>query len=353
VTRKRIAVIDCDTLIYTSAIAAQQAYVNVRHIPSGKVVEFPNKSEFYGKTKAKDGGWLAERNAYRVSKGLSVFHPDEFEIEHCTRLIESDVSPETIACGRFKARIEWIRHQPWCKDIRICFATGTNYRYSIAKTWPYKADRAEKPLLYEVVRDYMLKKWKTKMILGQDIESDDLVGIELSSDWKQAKGNHNNLKCVGTFIDKDLKQFPCWWFNFDDSQATPVKIGELEACKNLAKQMLTGDSTDNIPGIRDIPKEYREAHSLGLHKGVGPKTAEALIGPLEDCQSVWEAVVQAYKATYGETPVEFITWQGNAETRTWYHHFNEQFQLLKMMEKEGQIPEAKDWLKNKGVDVGL
>jgi DNA polymerase-1 len=67
-------------------------------------------------------------------------------------------------------------------------------------------------------------------------------------------------KAIAVTIDKDLRSVPGWHWNPDKEEA-PVLVDEALADRNFYTQWLTGDSTDNVPGIWKL----------------GPKKAAALL----------------------------------------------------------------------------
>ena len=103
------------------------------------------------------------------------------------------------------------------------------------------------------------------------MEADDLVAIWAS----EARANEDAYVVVG--IDKDLKQIPGNHYNFVKKEH--VFIDDDQAHLLLMTQCLTGDNSDNIPGI----------------KGIGPKKAEKILAgiPLE---RRWSRVKAAWRA---------------------------------------------------------
>lgn len=352
-SKQYTALIDVDTLIVHAGIAGQETYVTVTHNTTGWTKEFKNQTEFFGDHHKKAGGWLAEINKSKEEKGLPVVSPDAFTIEAGVRLIEDVVhdngtviTPEQIVKGRFKSKIEAIVNQPWCKDFKICYGTGTNFRYDIAETVPYKNERPSKPLLFDVVRDYMLWKYKDHMITVDNVESDDILTAELHKAWIRAKRKHENLDVVSCHIDKDINQFPCLHFNFDKPELGLVKITPLEAAKNLASQMLQGDTVDSIPGLPKLADELYKKYSIRRSgKGLGEKTARALLNDVDTPREVFERVVEAYRAFYGEGKRTFVSFRGEVSECNWLDHLNEQYRLLKMRSVvDEDVGHVKDFL---------
>lgn len=69
------------------------------------------------------------------------------------------------------------------------------------------------------------------------LEADDLMGM-------MASGG----KAIAVTIDKDLRAVPGWHWN-PDKELEPTLVDELTADRNFYTQWLTGDSTDNVPGV--------------------------------------------------------------------------------------------------------
>jgi len=344
------AIIDVDTLLIHAALAAQENYVIVTHTPTGRQKEFPTQTDFYGHHAKKNGGWLASTNLEREAKGLVVFDVNEFDVKQYTRLVAvDDVSPEVVVKGRFKQKIEAITSQEWCSDYVICFGRGKNFRYDVAQTQPYKQGRPEKPLLYNVVRDYMLHKYKDKLLVVDDIESDDAVAKLMFEAWVRSGKNHDKLDSVGVFVDKDLLQVPCLWFNFDKPEHGLTKITPLEAARNLAKQLLCGDQTDSIIGLPKLMPELCEKYKIRKTASIGATTADNLLKDVQTPKELFERVVEAYRAFYGDDKQPFTSFRGDVGERDWLDHMDEQFQLLRMRTSDKANPHVSVFLKSLGV----
>ncbi|MCW8983153.1 MAG: hypothetical protein OQK13_03830, partial [Gammaproteobacteria bacterium] len=76
--------------------------------------------------------------------------------------------------------------------------------------------------------------------------------------------------------DKDLDQVPC--MHYDPNKGEVYVIDEEIADACLYVQILTGDSTDSIPGV----------------KGIGPKKAEKLLRGITDRKEMWDICVKAH-----------------------------------------------------------
>lgn len=353
------AIIDVDTLIIHAALAGQETSVLVTHKDTKWSKVFANQTAFFGHFKKKEGGWLSTLNESREIKGQTKVFPDAFEITPIVTKIADQytedgtvITAETVVKGRFKNKIEAITRQDWCKDFKICFGTGKNFRYDIAQTQPYKNERPVKPLLYEVVKDYMLWKYKDKMIIVDGVETDEIVTQEVWKAWIRAKRKHENLDAVACYIDKDISQFPCLWYNFDKPDLGLVPITPLEAIKNLAVQHLKGDTIDSVPGLPALPEQMYKEYSLRKTKGIGETTARGILASAQTPKEVFERVIAAYKGHYGEEKQPFTSFRGEGSERDWLDHLNEQFRLLRMRtDVTKDVGHVRDFLKAMEINV--
>lgn len=190
-----------------------------------------------------------------------------------------DDDPEKVALAKVSEFLEELVYT--YVDAEDCegYLTGSaNYRHDIAKTVPYKGNRtSEKPRHLGILRQYMIDAWAFSVQDNQ--EADDAVSIRAYE-----LGEEDYVICS---IDKDLNNVRGWHYDFGKN--VRYFVTEEQAIKNFYTQLLTGDRTDNIPGL----------------KGIGPKKAEKI---LQDCtteQELFKAVLEAY-----DNNVEYLTEQG-------------------------------------------
>ena len=160
-----------------------------------------------------------------------------------------------------------------CESDRLMVAVKGrgNFRHDLYSK--YKSNR--KPLEEEMKtalnygHGYMIGKWNA--VCADGMEADDLVSI-----WANECRNSDTDYCV-VGIDKDLLQIPGNHYNFN--KRTHVHVTPDDGQYSLMVQCLTGDSTDNIPGI----------------KGIGPVKGKKLLhGVSPDRQ--WGRVRAAWRA---------------------------------------------------------
>ncbi len=143
-----------------------------------------------------------------------------------------------------------------CATIRtnkyLLFVTGpTNFRNDIATIAPYKGTRPDRPRNYQEVKDYV---WSLPGIVVSDgCEADDVIGYYSQRD-------HTSVICS---LDKDLDMLPGEHYNFVNRNEYYISLEE--GTINFYRQILTGDKTDNIIGIRGLgPKKAEKAICRGM-----------------------------------------------------------------------------------------
>ena len=145
------------------------------------------------------------------------------------------------------AMMDYIIHRTECFEY-IGFLTGKgNFRYALAKTKEYKGNRKdrERPTFLDEAREYLIEQWECISVDG--MEADDALGI------CQIEMDDDTIICS---IDKDLLQIKDNYFNWN-SDIISIQSNE-DADKVFWKQILMGDSTDNIVGIPRVGKVKAE-----------------------------------------------------------------------------------------------
>jgi hypothetical protein len=129
------------------------------------------------------------------------------------------------------------------KEQASVFLSGRdNFREAIATILPYKGNRdpLHKPKYYNDIKHYLLGSWAAELVNG--MEADDALGM------KQYAATDDSTVIVT--VDKDLDMIPGWHYNFVKKKL--YYIDQQYADTRLFWQMIVGDRTDNIPGIRKM-----------------------------------------------------------------------------------------------------
>lgn len=177
------------------------------------------------------------------------------------------------------------------------YLTGSgNFREGLATILPYKGNRdpTHKPKYYKELKQYMVDKHNAIIVHG--MEADDAMAME---QW-----SHRDKSTIIATIDKDLDMIPGWHYNLNSKEQYWVDLDRANYF--FFWQMLVGDSTDNIPGIK------------GIGKARATKALEHLIG---DTQAMKQVVEEMYMKQYPDNHRDA---------------FNEVASLLWMIREEGK-----------------
>lgn len=195
------------------------------------------------------------------------------------------VDPLPYALQKAKMILQKIKNNVKAKEYVLYLGDNKSkhFRYKIAKTLPYKGNRKDvkRPEHEEAIREYLIKYHGAKVIRG--VEVDDALGIAQCH-------NLNSMDSILCSNDKDLDQIPGWHYDIDwgierewngkkykmksykkkqvylitdpgflslrvleNGKKKIVGGGQLWFCA----QLLTGDKTDNIPGL---PKNEKSGY---------------------------------------------------------------------------------------------
>ena len=153
-----------------------------------------------------------------------------------------------------------------------------NYRNDIFPDYKISRVGLTPPVLYPDVVDYLCDVWGAEKCDG--IETDDILAIEQSK--------HPLGESVIASIDKDLYQVP--GLHYDMVKHEEYRYTPRQSDTFLYQQIITGDRTDDIPGVH----------------GIGPvKAKEAL----EGASSTYELYSRALDCWGGDTDAMHLTAQ--------------------------------------------
>lgn len=167
------------------------------------------------------------------------------------------------------------------EDVIIVLSGPTNFRADLATIKVYKGNRDpdHKPTHQKAIIDYMHRHWVT--ITSDYEEADDLLGTMQYAMWKQ-----DQYSTVIVSIDKDMDMIPGLHYNFKDERL--YHIDEEEADRLFWHQLVTGDSTDNIQGV----------------KGMGPKKVAAAYEGCTEPNHFYTVATALYVQGYGAEDYE-------------------------------------------------
>lgn len=245
--------IDGDILTYRVGFACQKTEYYIPDTHRGTIKLGHKKGE------AKR---LAIQHGYKIDDIHSELVVDP--IEHCLHSV--------------KIVVESIIVETKASSFRLFLTGSNNFREHLVDYYKMNRKDAKKPHYYQEIRDYLMNHWDGEM--NEDQEADDALSI---AQWPVWKNTLDKTTCIAT-IDKDLKNTPGWNYNFVKKEM--IFIDEDQANLNFYAQLITGDMTDNIPGLYQI---------------TGTKALAKYLEPLAYCDTIrdmWMYVVTVYHEAF-------------------------------------------------------
>ena len=200
------------------------------------------------------------------------------------------------------------------------FSASRSFRNNEYLVANYKGTRPQKPEFVieweKVIKDYFRDKYG--FITFDNLEADDIV-----------------IACKEMFADvticspdKDLKQVAGTIFDYRMNKI--IEVSESEAMVNLYRQLLTGDTSDNVKGVP------------GLGEVKVNKLFEGLSDPIEFGTVVREQYIKYYGEYYGLLieAQTFKTIKMVDSTHPNYPRFKEELECIKFNIKDAPIYES-------------
>ncbi len=155
--------------------------------------------------------------------------------------------------------------------VHIYLSGVGNFRHSIATRATYKGNRSgtPTPTHLKAIRQHLCSKHGAISSAGE--EADDLLGIAMTS-------YPDSVLCS---IDKDLMQLPGRHYDFVKKEE--VTVTPKQAVINFYAQVLSGDSTDNVPGL----------------PGIGPVKARKALDGCRNPAECWRVALNLYSGEFG------------------------------------------------------
>jgi hypothetical protein len=184
------------------------------------------------------------------SKGVNAEKNEERTWEECKKDVDS--------------LIEEILQNSGCSEYIAWLSASSkgNFRHAIAKSKGYKSSRKDKeiPKYFNDIKKYLIEEYGFRKLTK--IETDDALVI-LQKHFREIE-DHVSIICTK---DKDLKQVAGWNYNWQTNEM--VNITEEQGWRLLCKQVLTGDSGDDIVGCGEIKPVYMGTKKL-IESGAFP-----------------------------------------------------------------------------------
>ena len=177
-----------------------------------------------------------------------------------------------------------VKDEVQCDKYSLHVSARGNFRRDIKQDFTvYKGKRKEKPINFKECKDYVLENYKP--ISKEGYEADDTASVEATKYL-----NKGQLYILIT-VDKDWQIIGGLFYSMIHKHVK--SISKFDACEFFNTQLLTGDTVDNIPGI----------------KGVGIIKATKLLKG-KDLTKQFESIIRLYKKHYPEDYIERLNVMG-------------------------------------------
>lgn len=188
-------------------------------------------------------------------------------------------------------------------DDYIIYLTGKgNFRFAVYPEYKGNRKDAAKPYHYNEIRRYLSEHHPCEISDGE--EADDAIG--------RAQCTAEPASTCIVSKDKDLDMIKGWHYNWspNNREKGMYYTGELDGLRLFYKQLITGDTTDNIPGVFKLFKR---------------KATKALLEPLDTMRNERDMLVYVLNDVYNGD-IELLDRQAKLlwirTTETWEEHFS-------------------------------
>lgn len=253
---------DCDTIIHKACWATERKVYDILplDVPPWVDLEDPN---LYNQFVIKSFKYVKEYNEWLKQHGKT---KEDFQ-----RIDRTVIEPLSHALHLINTMMEGMIADVEPEQVSFWLTGSTNFRDKVATVRPYKEDRRDKPkpkYFYDA-RDHLVRRWNAQIVEG--CEADDICCMIAHSSMDDGH------PFVVAHIDKDLNSIPGWHYHFE--KKTWYWVSTEEAIKWFYIQVLAGDTTDCVPGL----------------KGVAEKTARKMLGKAKTEETMWKKVLEAYR----------------------------------------------------------
>lgn len=334
-----VAVLDLDWIRYAAGFVGEKREIQTIHKSTGDVRTFKNVTEFYGRGKAKNKGWIGEWNTSNPDSPVAFEDFDILEIQ----------KPEPIANVLHTAK-EMVNKSLAAvnADSYIAYyGRGDSFRVERSSIIKYKGNREhlKKPLLLPEITEYLEKKFGA--IPCEGLEADDwcIISAYRKKDHVVISPDKDTGGCdvIWCNPNNDYKPVDCSGFGSLWIEEKTTANGRVDKTvrgigqKFFLFQVAVGDSIDNYSANSASSIEWGDISGYNALKD-STNFREAL-----------EATVNVYKHLYPE-PVEVEGWRGDIITVDWSYAFAENFDLARMLRWEDDKVDPLEVLRKYGIE---
>lgn len=274
--------IDGDVICYSVGFAAEQT--RYRTI-DGKLFDDEENANIYLE---KYGDVLdAEYNEYDEETGALVY---DYGVREYTKIIVPE--PIEFVLSTAKRMIANIVESCEADTYTVLLTGSGNFREEAASIQPYKGNRedARKPEHYAAIREYLLTHQNGEIVDGEEADDQLSIRAELFGD-------------IIATVDKDLDNTAGVHYNWRKHRL--YSVSEHEADVNFHCQLLTGDATDNIPGLYRLTGKRATAN---MKKSVAACTT---------AREMFDTVFDIYMECSDDSEATVASWLNEIGTLLW------------------------------------
>ena len=195
-------------------------------------------------TKRVSGKTLAQQNYRKIkkmnkNKMIGIIDGDVLLYRACHKSLKDNLDVKKTFDEIYKS----VQDETQCDEYSLHISARGNFRKEIEQNITvYKGKRKEKPENFKECKDHVLENYK--VISKEGFEADDTASVEAT-----AYLNKGQLYMLIT-VDKDWQIIGGLFYNMMHKYVKA--ISRFDACEFLNTQLLTGDTVDNIPGLKGV-----------------------------------------------------------------------------------------------------
>ena len=181
--------------------------------------------------------WSLEGKTFDEKKLVKAY-ADKLGIGHDAIASHITTEPVEFALSSAKRMLKNITAKAKGQTYDVILTGGNNFREDVATLKPYKGQRVQpKPVHFQAIKDYLMEVQSAILVEGE--EADDYLSYTALE--------HGYT--IAT-IDKDLDNTEGWHYNWKRDELYYVTVRDSRV--HFYTQLLTGDTTDNIPSLFQI-----------------------------------------------------------------------------------------------------
>ena len=254
-----------------------------------------------------DGDIVAYRAAaatdgrkYTIPSSTKTFEFKKQAVKYCKEndidqtLIEISYEPESLpnACVIVDRTMQGFRNTfegAKSVSIEVFLTPKANFRNDVDSGYKMNRKDVHRPEHLTACKIHLVQQYGATTIDGY--EADDLLGIRQT----ELNAGVEDIKPVICTIDKDLDMIPGWHYNWIKNKV--YYVTPEEGLYNFYIQLLTGDATDNIPGLYRVGK----VTAAKILKGI--KRTDEVMYPVV----LQEYIERTKREEEEETDIDFYT----------------------------------------------